>query len=122
MSATQVPIHTASWVTDLPRLCDRLTVRLAAEGACHPATAAAVLLARGDRGLPAADWAVELGVTASEVDAAERGDVALAELPPPLLRAVRDLAGLDLTGLLGRDTDAARTRHPASRARDRPTS
>lgn len=102
------------WVTDLARLCDRLTDRLGSAGARHPGTAAAVLLARGERGLPASAWAVELGVSGTELAAAERGDLALVELPAPVLRAVRDLPRVELAHLVDLDTDAARARHPAA--------
>lgn len=103
------------WVTDVGRLCERLAARLADEGARHPATAALTLIARGERGLPASSFAVEVGVAMTELAAAERGDVALADLPMPLLRAARDLAGVELARVIELDTAASRSRHPARR-------
>jgi hypothetical protein len=97
---------------DLTRLVERLAARLADEGARHPVAAAVAIACRGRSGLDRAPFAASIGIDTDIVTACERGDVAFADLPAPL---VADHEGLDLLALA--DLDAAGAAD--HRARDR---
>lgn len=67
-------------------LCERLSRRLAADGARHPTAAALTLAVRGLRGVDPAAFADELGISRDQLAEAESGDVAFDQLPPAILR------------------------------------
>ncbi|MCP3935060.1 MAG: hypothetical protein GY708_06780 [Actinomycetia bacterium] len=86
-----VPDIEASTATQMAALIERFARRYAADGYDHPRVAAAVVTARGFSGAEAAAFADELGIGASSLDDAERGLVALTDLPAPLRDLLRSL-------------------------------
>lgn len=80
-------------------LLERVAVRLAHEGAAHPVAGAAALAARGHAGMDQAAFARAHELAVETVDAAERGDLPLNELPETLLSIVVDHPGLDLVAI-----------------------
>lgn len=84
---------------DLMGLLERVAVRLAHDGAPHPVAGATALAARGHAGVDQAAFALAHTLTVEAVVAAERGDLALNELPEAMLLIVVDHPGLDLVAI-----------------------
>lgn len=71
-----------------PRVAARLAHLLDGRGVRWPRIAAAVLEVRGRAGLSPDALASQLGIDPDVLRSAEAGELALAELPPPLRAAV----------------------------------
>ena len=80
-------------------LCERLSRRLAAEGARHPTAAAVALAVRGLQGADPATFANELGISPDQLARAESGNVAFDQLPPAILQRANAEPQLDLERL-----------------------
>ncbi|KAA0234305.1 MAG: hypothetical protein JJLCMIEE_02501 [Acidimicrobiales bacterium] len=85
---------------DLTLLCERLAQRLQRAGLTHPLEAAVALTVRGARQADLQDQARALGLSSAHLAGIEAGHLAFPDLPPPLLAAARDTAGLDLDRLM----------------------
>ena len=69
------------WSSDLNLLCERLSERLAEDGAVHADAAALCIAVRGLRSTSARDFAREVHLTPAELARVETGEVAWADLP-----------------------------------------
>ncbi len=87
------------WDTDQTLLCERLAERLHHQGVAHPVAAAVALAVRGDLGCDRRGFAARLGLDPAVVEAADAGQVALADLPAPIVLAARHAIHLDLDRL-----------------------
>ncbi len=84
------------WSSDLNLLCERLSERLAQDGAMHADAAALCVAVRGLAGTGAHEFAAELGLTAEELSRIETGEVPWDELPAEILRRAEAEPRLDL--------------------------
>ena len=87
------------WSSDLNLLCERLSERLAEDGAVHADAAALCIAVRGLRSTSARDFAREVHLTPAELARVETGEVAWADLPDDLLRLAAAEPRLDLDRL-----------------------
>lgn len=83
---------------DPTRTIERMARRLRSQGAPHPVAGAVALAARGTRRLGPEDFAVEVGLLADVVHAAEAGEVPLGRLPAEI-GALAFATGADLLAL-----------------------
>jgi hypothetical protein len=94
-----------AWDTDQTLLCERLAERLRNRGSAHPVAAAVALAVRGAQGLDQRTFADRSGLDLDELRRIDDGQVALEDLPAPILLAARHAVGLDLDHLASLDAD-----------------
>jgi hypothetical protein len=87
------------WSSDLNLLCERLSERLARDGAEHAGAAALCVAVRGLEGSGAREFAVEVGLTTAELSRLETGEVPWDELPTEIRRRAEAEPRLDLERL-----------------------
>ena len=80
-------------------LCERLSERLAADGARHAAAAAMALAVRGIGGVDPATFADQIGISRDELARAEAGEVPFDELPSAILQSAAADPRLDVDRL-----------------------
>ena len=95
------------WPSDITALCERVASRKARAGARHPVAAAVAYCARAHTGLATDAFAAQVGLTTTDVEALEDGEVAWADVPDTIsalvaIPGVNFLALADLDAQLGR--------------------
>ncbi len=69
------------WPSDITPLCERIASRKARAGATHPVAAALAYCARAHSRLSSAAFADSVGLSESDIEAMESGDVAWEDVP-----------------------------------------
>lgn len=85
--------------SEMTLLCERLSERLARDGAPHPRAAAIALAVRGLSGSDVVAFAEQLGISGDEVARAESGEVPFAHLPAGIVQRAVAEPRLDLDRL-----------------------
>ncbi len=92
----------SAFAIDVVLFCERLAERLQRAGYAHPVAAAVAQAARGHHGMDIEAFAAHLGLPPVDVRAAERGEVAFADLPDAVTSAFGAGELLSLAELDGR--------------------